>query len=76
MAILPEARGAGIGKQLLIEIENFAVAGSYRRLFLSTTPFLYRAIRLYGQFGFVRSGVDDLYGTSLLTMSKHLSCVR
>lgn len=73
MAILPEARGAGIGEQLLTEIENFAVAGGYRRLFLSTTPFLYHAIGLYGKFGFVRSGVDDLYGTSLLTMSKHLS---
>jgi GNAT superfamily N-acetyltransferase len=76
MAILPEARGAGIGEQLLTEIENFAVAGGYRRLLLSTTPFLYRAIRLYGKFGFVRSGVADLYGTPLLTMSKNLSPVR
>lgn len=72
MAITPEARGNGIGERLLNEIENYAVALNYRKLFLNTTPFLKRAIRLYEKFGFVRRGSDDLFGTPLLTMEKSL----
>ena len=72
MAITPEARGTRIGERLLKEIENYAVAHDYRKLFLNTTPFLDRAIRLYEKFGFVRQGSDDLYGTPLLTMEKSL----
>src|SRR5213593_3834878 len=52
MAVLPMARGRGIGKSLLEEVETFARSNYYRRLLLSTTPFLDRAIRLYEQFGF------------------------
>ncbi len=70
MAILPAARGAGIGERLLTEIENYAVAGAFGRLILSTTPFLNRAIGLYEKFGFVRSGDSDLYGTPLIKMEK------
>jgi GNAT superfamily N-acetyltransferase len=75
MAVLPAARGAGIGEQLLTEIESYAAARGYRRLFLSTTPFLHRAIRLYEKFGFEPGDEPprDLYGTPLLTMSKNLS---
>ncbi len=74
MAILPEARATGLGERLLIEIENFAVAGGYRRLFLCTTPFLHRAIRLYERFGFAVSSESpqELKGTPLVTMSKKL----
>lgn len=76
MAILPAARGNRIGERLLAVIEDFAVANGYRRLFLSTTPFLHRAIRLYENFGFKRSdeAPNELYGTPLVTMSKELSC--
>ena len=45
MAVLPRARGSGIGKRLLSEIERAAAAGGCRHLLLSTTPFLYSAIR-------------------------------
>ena len=72
MAITPEARGQKIGERLLKEIEDYAVDGNYRKLFLNTTPFLARAIRLYETFGFVRCGSDDLYETPLLTMEKLL----
>ena len=73
MAILPEARGYQIGEHLLSEIERYAVAKGFRRLTLSTTPFLNRAIRLYEKFGFVHCGTDDLFGTPLITMEKELN---
>jgi GNAT superfamily N-acetyltransferase len=74
MAILPAARGQGIGQLLLREIETYASALEYQRLTLSTTPFLHRAIRLYERFGFRRSdeGACSLKGTPLFTMVKSL----
>ena len=72
MAILAQARGNKIGKRLLKQIEDFANKNDYKRLTLSTTPFLNRAIRLYENFGFVRSRVDDLHGTPLIRMEKNL----
>jgi putative acetyltransferase len=75
MAVLPAARGQGIAGNLLKEIENFAMDYRYQRLFLSTTPFLYDAIRLYEKFGFIRTsdGPHDLHGTRLFTMEKYLT---
>ena len=72
MAVIPLARGLGIGFRLLDEIQRFAVAQGCNRLFLSTTPFLSRAIRLYEAFGFRRTnaGPHDLFGTPLFTMEK------
>ncbi len=74
MAVLPTVRGRGVGRLLLQAIEGFARARGHQRLFLSTTPFLLRAIRLYEQFGFRRSddGANDLFGTPLFTMVKTL----
>jgi GNAT superfamily N-acetyltransferase len=74
MAVLPLWRGQGIAYQLLKVIENYAVADHHDRLFLSTTPFLDSAIRLYKRFGFQRSieGPNDLFGTPLFTMEKRL----
>ena len=74
MAILPTARGLRIGELLLKQIESFAAERGCKRLFLSTTPFLSRAIRLYEHYGFRRSseGPHDLFGTPLLTMEKDL----
>lgn len=71
---MPAARGLGIGRLLLHEAESFAIECGARRLFLSTTPFLSRAIQLYSGFGF-RPAVDgpaDLFGTPLFTMEKLL----
>jgi ribosomal protein S18 acetylase RimI-like enzyme len=74
MAVLPAARGQKIGELLLRQIESFAFAHGYKRLILSTTPFLKSAIRLYEHFGFRRSseGPHDLFRTPLFTMTKHL----
>ena len=78
MAILPTARGQGIGRRLLSQVEEFAARHGYERLFLSTTPFLSRAIRLYEQYGFRRSeeGPHELFGTPLFTMVKMLKSVQ
>ena len=75
MAILPAARGQGIGELLIGQVESFASAHDYRRLLLSTTPFLTRAIRLYEHLGFRCSdeGPHDLFGTPLLSMVKTLA---
>jgi putative acetyltransferase len=74
MAVVPSARGLGVGKALLMHVERAAAAEGYKRLFLSTTPFLSSAIRLYENYGFRRSseGPHDLFGTPLFTMVKTL----
>jgi GNAT superfamily N-acetyltransferase len=75
MAVVPAARGFGIGLLLLKEAESFAKIVRAPRLFLSTTPFLLRAIQLYQAFGFHRTeeGPHDLFGTPLFTMEKLLT---
>lgn len=72
MAVLPAARGQRIGKLLLAHVEMFAASKGVQRLFLSTTPFLNSAIRLYEHFGFHRTseGPHELFGTLLFTMEK------
>lgn len=72
MAVLPAARGERIGALLLTHVEEFARTGRCSRLFLSTTPFLDRAIRLYERYGFRRTseGPHELFGTPLFTMEK------
>jgi putative acetyltransferase len=74
MAVLPAARGAGAGTLLLEQVERFARYHGFKRLFLSTTPFLSPAIRLYESFGYqrVEDGPHDLFGTPLFTMEKLL----
>jgi ribosomal protein S18 acetylase RimI-like enzyme len=78
MAVLPPARGMRIGELLLTEIEAFAVSRGCQRLFLSTTPFLRSAIRLYERFGFRRTKEEpeELFGTPLFTMAKELKLNR
>jgi GNAT superfamily N-acetyltransferase len=75
MAVLPEARGHHVGDLLLQQVEDFARANAHHHLFLSTTPFLARAIRLYERWGYRRTeeGPHDLLGTPLFTMMKNLA---
>jgi GNAT superfamily N-acetyltransferase len=74
MAVLPAERGFRLGELLLKEVETFAFTHDHKRLTLSTTPFLLRAIRLYEQCGFRRisEGPNQLFGTPLFTMVKEL----
>lgn len=74
MAVVPETRGSKVGWLLLEEIEKFAIAHGHSRLYLSSTPFLHRAIRLYEHYGFRRidDGPFDLLGTPLFSMEKTL----
>jgi putative acetyltransferase len=72
MAVLPAARSSGAGTALLQQVEGWASGQGFGRLFLSTTPFLSSAIRLYERYGFRRTdeGLYDLFGTPLFTMEK------
>ncbi|HUQ42032.1 MAG TPA: GNAT family N-acetyltransferase [Candidatus Limnocylindrales bacterium] len=74
MAVAPSARGRGVGRALMQEVERVASERTSSRIYLSTTPFLFDAIRLYESLGYRRSGEppDDLYGTPLFTMAKRL----
>jgi GNAT superfamily N-acetyltransferase len=74
MAVLPEARGSGAGARLLRQVEDWTRGQGLTRLFLSTTPFLDSAIRLYERCGFrqMDDGLHDLFGTPLFTMEKTL----
>jgi ribosomal protein S18 acetylase RimI-like enzyme len=74
MAVRPAARGRGIAARLLRAVEDFAAPQEYRRLVLTTTPFLEAAIRLYEQAGFRCTGEQaDLFGTRLIWMAKDLT---
>ena len=71
MAVIPSHRGRGLGYLLLQTVEHAAKTQGIRRMFLSTTPFLTGAIRLYEQFGFHRNDPPhELSGTPLFTMVK------
>jgi GNAT superfamily N-acetyltransferase len=74
MAVTPSARGKRIGRALFAVAYNLAVERHARRIYLSTTPFLFSAIRFYESLGFRRAGEppDDLHGTPLFTMEKRL----
>jgi GNAT superfamily N-acetyltransferase len=74
MGVVPDARGLGIGARLLEQVERWATDQGGVRIFLSTTPFLNAAIRLYERFGFRRTdeGPHDLSGTPLFTMKKNV----
>jgi len=74
MAVDPAYGGQKIGLHLLKYIEDMARRKRAKRLMLSTTPFLERAIHRYSASGFARvaEGPGDLHGTPLFTMIKIL----
>ena len=74
MAVIPSARGSRIGESLLQQVEAYASSHRFKRLVLSTTPFLFSAIGLYEKMGFKKTdeGPYELFGTPLFTMEKSL----
>ena len=74
LAVPPAARGKALGKLLLVHVARYAFNNGYRRMTLTTTPFLTRANREYEHFGFERSkeGPQDIHGTPVYTMTKQL----
>ena len=74
VAVVPHLRGKGIAAALLRKVESFARTAQCQRMYLTTTPFLNGAIRLYERWGFMRvpEGDEDLFGTPLFTMAKNI----
>ena len=74
MGVTTAARGKHVGRALMLQLELFAVSTEASRMYLSTTPFLFAAIRLYESLGFRRTGEppDELFGTPLVTLAKRL----
>jgi putative acetyltransferase len=74
VAVVPSMRGRGIAEALMNEVESFARQNGCARMFLTTTPFLTSAIRVYERFGFTRvpNSAADLFGTPLIKMEKNL----
>jgi N-acetylglutamate synthase-like GNAT family acetyltransferase len=73
MAVHPVARGLGVAKRLLHEVEEFARQNGYKQLSLFTTPFLSQAIPMYQAAGFCFTGETvNPHGTNLLHMVKCL----
>jgi ribosomal protein S18 acetylase RimI-like enzyme len=75
MAVVPNARGRRVGWRLLVVMEEFARRLGLARMYLSTTPFLDRAIRLYERYGFTRTDEPphEMSGTPLFTMTKQVT---
>ena len=74
MAVVPPARGLGVGVRLLEVVEHWAAEQGCSRIFLRTTPFLHAAIRLYEKQGFRRMPEEpqNLFGTPLFTMERKI----
>jgi ribosomal protein S18 acetylase RimI-like enzyme len=70
VAVIPATRGKGVGWELMMHAEKEAYKRQIHSLLLTTTPFLFEAIRLYERFGFKSYGYDDLHGTPLIKMKK------
>ncbi len=52
MYLLPEARGKGLGKKLILQCVDFAKTKGYSNIYLETMPELKKAIVVYEKLGF------------------------
>lgn len=52
MYLLPEARGKGLGKKLILQCIDFAKSKGYTKIYLETMPELQNAIGVYEKLGF------------------------
>jgi ribosomal protein S18 acetylase RimI-like enzyme len=75
VAVSPIVRRKGLGKELMRHAMEIAEKEEAKYLELTTTTFLYEAIRLYKLFGFEQGGYEDLYGTTLIKLKKDLKAM-
>ena len=52
MYLLPQARGIGLGKQLIEKAINFAASQGYKKVYLESMPELEKALTVYERMGF------------------------
>jgi putative acetyltransferase len=52
MYLLPEARGLGLGRDLIKRSLAFAKSAGYNKVYLETMPELKQALKVYEKFGF------------------------
>jgi putative acetyltransferase len=52
MYLLPIARGQGLGRHLLAELEQVIITNGYREIWIETASILETAVRLYEQNGY------------------------
>ncbi|MBV9961618.1 MAG: GNAT family N-acetyltransferase [Parafilimonas sp.] len=65
--LLKEARGKGIGKQLMLQCFQFAKETGYTSLYIESLPQFSTAVSMYEKYGFTR--IDQPLGNS-----GHISC--
>jgi putative acetyltransferase len=77
MYLLPQARGRGLGRQLLENMLDAARRGGFREVWIETNSNLSDAIRLYQGYGFepvaLESGVSACDAAYLLRLDKTTS---
>lgn len=75
MAVSPASQGFGVGRKLLVVVEDYATKKGFDKLYLYTTFFLKSAMRLYEKYGFVsdrETPAEEWFGVPGLGMVKVL----
>lgn len=74
MYLSPQARGKGLGKQLIEECLSFARSYGYEQVYIETMPELEKAVSIYEKFGFQYldgpMGNTGHYGCSIWMLKK------
>jgi len=68
MYVVPEARGRGLGRELLVALEAEAARLGYRSLVLETGDRQPEALGLYTAFGYERIPCYGIYATRQLSL--------
>ncbi|MBS1661240.1 MAG: GNAT family N-acetyltransferase [Bacteroidetes bacterium] len=74
MYLSPQARGKGLGRQLIEECLSFAQSHGYAQVYIETMPELQKAVSIYEKFGFQYldgpMGNTGHYGCSIWMLKK------
>jgi ribosomal protein S18 acetylase RimI-like enzyme len=73
VAVVPEARGLGVGRRLLAFAERVAIASGYRSIRLYTNEAMIENISLYSRIGYVETHRAEEKGPRRVYMSKPLA---